>query len=255
MVFFNIPSIHEAYKDICQNLVFKQKEISAISDTRWACRYRTVKAIDDSYDAIETSLLFISKGDSRQRFEANGLLSTYKTCEFNISLKIFVKILSIIHVLHKSLQSEDSDLSAATDQILGTIRVLKALRNNLEWNIIWNSIDNNKSIPNKRIRTANINEDFVYNYVQTDNNLSIENLSEFYKSHLYFEVIDTLTNELERRFSKENLDLAKAVSGVFTANSLNSQPLINKYAKILKIDPLLTTNEIAILRNGFLHAP
>ncbi len=92
------------------------------------------------FDAIESLLSNIGNYNSRKSFEAAGLLNTLQSGEFLMSLNIFVKVLSIIHVLHKSFQSKQCDLLSAAIQIIGTIRALKAIHNNLEWNSLWDSV-------------------------------------------------------------------------------------------------------------------
>ena len=99
---------------------------------------------------------------------------------------------------------------------------------------------------NKRIKISNINKDFEYNLVNNESNILKEDPSAYYKIHLYFEVLDTLINEMERRFSNENIKLAKSVSGIFDANSCDAHFFINKYADLLKLDATLATNEINI---------
>lgn len=166
------------------------KEIGSLSDTCWASRYKTSQADNDCNEGIENALIEIKNSASKQSFEANGLLITFRFNKFIILLKVFTKLLNIIHVLHKTLQLEDSNLGFASDQIIATIKMLKSLRNNLEWNNLWDSFKDWLTDYNKRIPFANIQNDFVYDE-HIPNRVPNNPNSDFY-NELYFPILDNL---------------------------------------------------------------
>ena len=86
-------------------------EISSLFDTRWACRYMTVRAIKASYDPLKQVLNQIAERNSKQRFQAQGLLKAINSIEFCVATEIFTKILSLIYVTHKYLQATGCTLA------------------------------------------------------------------------------------------------------------------------------------------------
>jgi hypothetical protein len=49
-------------------------EINALSDTRWACRYNSVRIVLTIYDAIIQALHELKNGNSSFKFQAFGLI-------------------------------------------------------------------------------------------------------------------------------------------------------------------------------------
>ena len=57
-----------------------------------------------------------------------------------------------------------------------------------------------------------------------------------YKTSLYYSALDLITEELNRRFFPENLELVLAVEGALKCKSTEIYCLLNRYQKILDID-------------------
>lgn len=253
-VFLNNPFHHSSLKMIQSKIGIENREVVALSDTRWACRYQSVKSVSEALQSLEQLLSDISKSDSKHAFTALGLLKSIKSLEFRLCLKFFLNILEIIHVVHKTLQSENCTLDFASNQITGAIRLLKSFRADDEWLTFWYSICNDLGIVTpKRQRKANTDPNFHYEIPDSlyVNDQSIQSPEEHYKHSLYFAVLDNIIGELERRFSDENLKLSKAVASVFSCNILNVQPLLDKYSNILHIDPHLVITEMKIFKESF----
>lgn len=59
---------------MCTQLNIKCLKIAQLSDTRWACRYSSVKAVVESHDGLMAALDKISKSRDTSKFEAQGLI-------------------------------------------------------------------------------------------------------------------------------------------------------------------------------------
>ena len=61
-------------------------------------------------------------------------------------------------------------------------------------------------------------------------------------------MLDTLINELERRFSGESMELARAYAAVLTCDENWIDPLLQKYTPALKVNPLLVVVEMKLVK-------
>ena len=96
----------EAFKE-AQISLGVNSEISMISDTRWACRYKNVASLKKSFLPLLKVLTELSQPSNRKFIEAASLLNVLKTARFCICLIIFYDVLRTIHVVHKNLQASD----------------------------------------------------------------------------------------------------------------------------------------------------
>ena len=250
---FSQPKHHSTLNELILKLGFKKYEISSLSDTRWACRYKTVFAVSSNMPAIIEALKLISRENSKAKFEGIGLLTSISSLDFKFSLAVFASILSIIHVLHKALQSESNTLSTAISVIKSTIITLNQLRNDNDWKILCeksNITDKDCSLLySKRKCQENLHPDFL---CETSVGLRphFKNKSDVFthfKTSLYFSALDCITTELNRRFSPENLVLALAVNGALKCKSTEIDSLLNRYAKLLDIDIVLVKTEMRMV--------
>ena len=72
-------------------------QLKQLSDTRWSCRYTSIKAVLMSLPAIFGTLEEIGDESHQRAIEARGLLLQVKSFPFLLSLVLLEKILSITH--------------------------------------------------------------------------------------------------------------------------------------------------------------
>ena len=117
-----------------------KSEIGMISDTSWACRYKTVASLKKSYLPLLKVLTELSQTCNRNFIEAAGLLNVLKSARFCICLIIFHDVLRTIHVVHKSLQASDITLFSAITCVENMIHVFKTMRTGAKWDEMWEKI-------------------------------------------------------------------------------------------------------------------
>jgi hypothetical protein len=70
-----------------------------------------------------------------------------------------------------------------------------------------------------------------------------------WRSHSYYEILDSIIQGLNNRFSSESLCIANALDSFLKLNTIDSDPFINHYQKLLKIDSNLLKAEMMVAKN------
>ena len=194
--------------------------------------------------------------------------------EFVVCLTVFEKLLSIVHVAHKLLQSEGSALSTASNLVNNTLLTLEEMRcSDKAWQDIWQGV--NELLPSevcrcepameapepRRPKKVSRMEDFVImstcgqraNIVpNTSQPISIETRSEIWRKQLFLPVLDCLIGELRRRFvSPESISLSKAVCSALMLDPDGIDSLLDIYGETLKINRPLAKAEMLIAKHVF----
>ena len=74
-VFVSASTTHVIFIEHQKHTSSKVYELKQISDTRWSCRYSSIKAVFATYSAILGTLVEVSNGTNRERgVEAKGWL-------------------------------------------------------------------------------------------------------------------------------------------------------------------------------------
>ena len=111
--YFSNPGSHDILLNMQKTLGLKTKEIGQLSDTRWACRWKSVEAVKTNYAAVVKALAKLSDPGETSSAEAAGLGLHIHRVEFIVALIIFEDFLRIIHVAHKALQCSEITLGKA----------------------------------------------------------------------------------------------------------------------------------------------
>ena len=105
--------------------------LKALCDTRWSCRFESLKVISRHYTEIVT-IQEIQVGD------AFILLKVIQTFDFIFHIHLMSEIFLITNILSKFLQKSGVSLTEAMVQVEMTICSLESMRNDDEFNRIWN---------------------------------------------------------------------------------------------------------------------
>ena len=83
-VFMSSSKAHEIFLEQQKVLKLHQEiRLKKLSDTQWACRHSSIKAIAATIKAVIVSLEIITDGEDREKaVEANGLLVQVKSSSF-----------------------------------------------------------------------------------------------------------------------------------------------------------------------------
>lgn len=264
-VHFSRPSNHAILKSTAEKLqINKSFEISAQSSTRWTCRYTNCEQLIKNYDAVSDALQYeIDKCEDTNSIEAVGILSTIQSPRFVVNLFVFHDILSLTHVLSKTLQHEECTLGGASQIIRSTLEALKEKRSDIEFSAKWKHIsefaenhdiclENIRGSKRKRQQNVLLKDSMVMSKCgrsEADMEYPESESAEMYwKSHVYFRVLDVVIERLSERFSEESLALADAVDGLFNLDFKKSEIFRETYTRVLKINSSLLEAEITIAK-------
>uniref|UniRef100_A0A8C8SNW1 Uncharacterized protein n=1 Tax=Pelusios castaneus TaxID=367368 RepID=A0A8C8SNW1_9SAUR len=258
--FFSQPATHPAYLEAQKTLGIKL-EMCSLSDTRWACRWKTVSAIKNSMRALLSCLLELSEPPYRRFNEACGLLYNVQKMDFCVCLIVFYHVLSVIHIAQKALQTQDATLSQACSVLQRTVKELESMRISTKWDAVWEEAQKfhellhevptpgaDEGCAHKRcvkktafLECSAIMSTLEQQECQPDKN---ESAGEKWGRRLYFPVLNTLLGECDSRFSSQSLEIAKSVEAVLKCDPDGIDGLLSKYANALSINSELAHTEM-----------
>lgn len=255
--FFGQPGTHHAFLQMQKQLGIKA-DLSALSDTRWACRWHNVSAVKHAYNSITATLEEFSVPPYRRFTEASGLLHSVEKLEFCVCLIVFSHALRIIHIASQALQKADTTLAQASSVLQTTIRGLQDMRS--KWEAMWGEIitfceSHNISVTEPehkrpaRVPAASSSALSVGLLGQRDLCASnSESLKERWARRVFYPVIDALVGACNKRFSEEAMDIAQCVDAVLKCNADGALGLMKKYASTLSINIDLAHAEMTMVK-------
>lgn len=273
---FAEPSNHHRFVAMQKALALKQIEIVQPSDTRWAYKWRCVNAVKTRYSAITACLKEMRDEGEKWAVEASGLYEQMTRLPFVTCLHVLEDVLRVVHVTHKALQSTECTLAGAAGVTNNLKAHLTSMREQDAWTSVWASVsefckDNNISVPKdttaeapgplapKRKRLSKTPSSLANSTIfstlgqrecETSAGSAAQPKTQQFKQHLYFPVLDTMISELERRFGGEVMEVAEACAAVLDCNKDGIDPLLQKYAELLKIHPQLVKSEMDLIKHS-----
>ncbi|RXN36220.1 zinc finger MYM-type 1-like protein [Labeo rohita] len=180
-----------------------------LSDTRWACRERSLKALNKVLKALIKLLTDISESDLPDT--AAGDAKMYLRAidfEFLLCLEITTTVFQVTGVASDALQQKDLDLSTAYTVTDGVLDTVKNLRSEEEFKTIFQkAIEkaedagiNIPTVPPGRGRKRKAPARYLHSATAAQDSHTFQTVEEFYRAKVYFTFLDTITEELGRRF-------------------------------------------------------
>jgi len=263
-IHFSRPSSHHKLINIQKQLGIKPREIMQISDTRWACRFENCDMVKQYYGSIlEVLDTEVEENNDFNCVEASGILNNLKKGHFVVNLFIFHEVLKYINILSNNLQSKSMTLGKALDIIKSVTKTLEDKRNEQSFQCLWDaltefsenfeiSLDTPSNSKKKRkvFENSLLKDSIVTSTVGTDHFEEQSKTPEaHWRSHSYYEILDSIIQGLNSRFSSESLSIANALDSFLKLNTNDSGPFINHYQKLLKIDSDLLKAEMMVAKN------
>ena len=116
----------------------REVRLKKLSDTRWSCRYASIKALTSTFSAVLATLEEICESDDSDKIvEAQGILLQMKSFQFTLCLVMFERILANTSKLSDILQAERLDFAGAVTCIEVSMETLHDMRSEEEWKKIW----------------------------------------------------------------------------------------------------------------------
>ena len=204
-----------------QRAGMQPRQLKRLLETRWACRHDCIQAVHATFQAVLCTLEAIADGDdNNQRITAKGLLIQARSFHFVLCLVMFDRLLAVTNALSKLLQAESLDLTTAVSLVTATEETFQDYRCDAKWDEIWGEavvLAEENDIPvetpsracgRRHAQPSNLQDGIVM--CTTGSRLQLAEKDEF-RIHLYFPVVDRMTNELNSRFSDFNKSLMMAL--------------------------------------------
>ena len=222
----------EEFKDGNEYLLLSLKSQSI---TRWSCRWEAVKAVYEQLERIIGCLLELSEDkDSKTSSGARSLLISILDFEFIFGLSILRVILMNTSNLNSYVQGTQIDIYALRTTAEMTINTLKGCRNDENAKQIWDlAVGRSKKV--KKLIEGNNFFDFADPKVPRlrriplrfqagvdeevgDDEYIFEEAFDLYRVNTYFAALDLSINELEARFSENDLAILSAMCDVIMSD-------------------------------------
>ena len=223
-------------KELGQRVV----ELKQLSETRWSCRYSSIKSVLSSFSALVQTLEELSGGTNHRSIESRGLLHQVCSFSFLLSLVLFEKVFVIVNNLSTLLQAEQLCYGNVASCIKATKVALSNLRRDDVWMIVWDKAtslarDNEISVTAFRPhRTRRIPKHLENSILDSTIVTSSDTHVEEYRTQVYYSTIDVILEEMEGRFSELNLSLLTALEALVPTSDLfldlpTSSPFLTHY--------------------------
>ena len=188
-----------------------------LSDTRWACRVDSLKALNKSFAAIIISLEKIIDGETDGKTcEAIGLYTIICSFQFVFAFVVLFDLLLHTKALSDYLQQDDLDFVAAIDMVQSLIPLIKDKRSDSCFDDYYAKaqskchdlqIEEQDFPPLKRRISSRIDSaSHTQHQYQTS--------KDHYRVEFYFGTLDIMTSALENRFDKATCSVLKSFSAL-----------------------------------------
>ena len=203
----------------------QQRELKALSKTRWCCQTEACDAVVATLGSIVKSIEHFSHDENADRRFASQALVRIMDTDFVVCLLIFQHILRKASIVANYLQDKEIDVARAVNSISSLKDDLqrKELFNDI-WGIVKRMIERfgfQPPVERRRRRCREAANEIAWTMVD-------------YKEKLFDVVIRSFVKELNRRFSSECCTILNAMAAFFptSADFLNTnvmRPFVNFY--------------------------
>jgi hypothetical protein len=214
--FFGYPKRLEVLQRCIKDLFpsSKASRLKQMCPTRWVQRHDAVILYEEMQLAVVSALEILSNNSSTGFIEeyswissnissqADQLLCAIKKLQFQVSLYVLTKVLSISVGLSRSLQLENSDLKTALDAASCVENLIEQLRINSE-NEFMKLFETVKKTC-EQIGISDFSLPRKINRQKTRNNVPAENVEQHFLRSIFIPFLDTFLLQLRERLTSHN---------------------------------------------------
>ena len=177
--------------------------LRTLCPTRWTVRHRSINSILSNYETLITTLDKVQQGHDEYAAKAKGLLSQMEKFDTLFGLKLAYLVFSATEQLSVNLQAKDTTVKEGLNDSRLLVRWLKSKRNEDEFKSFYGGI----VMASKGLT----DEPFLPRYRRAPRRLDDGAQPHRYDSpedryrHIYFEVLDLASVEVDRRFDQSDL--------------------------------------------------
>ncbi|CAF1033274.1 unnamed protein product [Rotaria sordida] len=218
------PKRHKVFEDLQKEFGIVSISLKQLSDTRWACRYESLKVIFSRYLEILNTLEKLETSDSYI------LLQVIRTFDFIFHIYMMTEIYMITQILSKFLQRSNITLTDALAQVKITIDTLESLRNEDEFERIWHEsmkicMNNNIDEPHERRKRK-----VPLKLGGGDINSSNLTIKDEYRVNSFYAVLDKIVTSIKDIFNKNYLSVVVLCEKLFLTKVLLSNDELKEIA-------------------------
>lgn len=258
-VFASNSVVHEKFLSIQQKIFpgERERELQHLSDTRWWCRATSCENALLRLECIVKLLKETSADDTGARaVSARGLLAQIDA-EFVYLLHFFSEILGKINKISQQLQKQEVDLGSVTILISSLREYLADMRSSnlieqyfTKVSELCEKCDIPSTTTRKRTRKPSRRlDDFIAS--ETTGQRSFEGLEQSCVHHIriFYEILDCLISELDRRFSKTSCEIFNGIAALCPGQQsfLCEKDLI-QFAVAYSVNPDDLKHEIPLIK-------
>ena len=188
--------------------------IKQLCETRWACRFEAIRAVEANLQVIVELLHTIEDETSQAKAaaDARGLLHQFQSFELLLAMVVLKQRLEHTNVVSQYLQSRQIDLGAAVSSIQATLSVLRRYRSEEKFHecfeaatslaeMLGADIPTVLSTQRKRV-SQRLDHMTLW---QTEHHH--ETVESKFRVEFYYRVLDCMIEQIEQRFSQETQNL------------------------------------------------
>jgi hAT family C-terminal dimerisation region len=269
-----VSTIRNAVFIAAQEIIYVDERVLKMpqqSDTRWVCKYVGVQYFQKRFASVVKALDDLSQSSNKKEAaEARGLLLQFQSFDMVFFLNVFEFVLGITNGLSLSLQRVSLDFGACQRLLDSVSQTLRAKRTDEAFDAMWMQVKTCASangIPicesaKRPVRLAStLASSVVMSGIgQGRNRETSSNLEICTQFRLkYFEIIDTVTEEMKRRFTESDVVLNALCAFSPHSPSLFSDELLDclaeKYQTLLNVNKELLHSQIIVAKNMFQQTP
>ncbi|KAJ8352460.1 hypothetical protein SKAU_G00239360 [Synaphobranchus kaupii] len=207
----NSSKRHSAFIEMQKRLYPDQRplELKKLSDTRWACRETALKTLRKVLPAVMQFLEEMTLQDPPDSSAGDAMILLKNiNFEFFLCLEITCPIFQVTATASDALQQKDMDLAAAYKIVDGVLQRLAHSRTEDEFEKMYEQatekaasvgLDPPSEVPGQA-RRRKVPEKFKFAATTATVDHAFATLQEYYRVKVYYVFVDTMTQELQRRF-------------------------------------------------------
>lgn len=224
--------LHNFFSRFKVKKLYEGSPISRLIDTRWSGHLKTTISISKNYQELVKTLSLFQRMDKKESgldaedlALAAGILKAITTHKFVFMLLVMKDILQILEPVDKQLQARATGYREALPLIYTVLDLIEQKRTDEEFESFFNqslamlptAVGDSRPI-RQRNRSSNLNDFVVMDSIGERNEIS-DGKSLLKAS--YFEIIDLISREMQRRFNDNN----EVLLSLSSANDFDLQTL------------------------------
>ncbi|CAI6354239.1 unnamed protein product [Macrosiphum euphorbiae] len=216
---------HSIFERIQKESNLSNNTLKSLSDTRRGCRIEAIRSVINNFNSIVLTLENINETDSTHGPDANSISNNIQNFEFIFCLKLMKLVFELTNSLSQHFQKKNANFSTISILTAATIVELQSLRSDDSFDKIWTETEqlaskesiSSPTIP--RIRT-------IPSRLGGGETLISRNVASYFKTNIYFPVLDIVIHDIETKFAENNLKILIALQNCLSTRNHRDEDIL-----------------------------